>query len=209
MASFDVAFAQRTGDVVALQTFLTTDLQAGDTVTVANVGNGMDGTFTLISTAPYALVNVDEYGELIFDASIIRLNQIIYKDAGADVEWAAVSTGTVTYTQSVVWVQAGDVLTWLGLEPATQNDVEYLEMCTAAANAFCYRKRREAGYSDTMTTVPGPDVFQGTVLYAGMLYRERGAVDGFASFDSMGNPAPTMSIGRIMQLLGCGRPQVG
>ncbi len=46
-------------------------------------------------------------------------------------------------------------------------------------------------------------------VFAAMNYRERGAVDGYASFDGFGNPAPTMSVARIMQLLGCGKPQVG
>jgi hypothetical protein len=45
-------------------------------------------------------------------------------------------------------------------------------------------------------------------MYAALLYRERGSADSFASFDSMGTfPVPS-ALGRILQLLGVGRPQV-
>jgi hypothetical protein len=45
-------------------------------------------------------------------------------------------------------------------------------------------------------------------MYAASLYRERGAVDSFASFDSMGSPTPFGSMGQIMRLLGVNRSQV-
>jgi hypothetical protein len=46
-------------------------------------------------------------------------------------------------------------------------------------------------------------------MYAATLYRERGSVDSFASFDSMAvGASPSATLGRIMQLLGCGRAQV-
>lgn len=209
MITVDVAFAQRTGGVVVLETFVAHQIQIGDSITVANVGNGMDGTQEVISVEPYLVTDVDEWGNLIFDYSVILLNQVLYKDAGDDFERQAVSAGTITYTQSVSWISAGDVLTWLGIQPASQGDVEYLGMCVEASNAFCYRKRREAGFSDSQTTVPGGDVKLGAIQYAAILYRERGAVDGYASFDGFGSPSPTMSVARIMQLLGCGKPQVG
>jgi hypothetical protein len=45
-------------------------------------------------------------------------------------------------------------------------------------------------------------------MYGGALYRQRGSMDSFASFQSMGT-APVMGLnGMIRQLLGIDRPQV-
>lgn len=109
----------------------------------------------------------------------------------------------------VRWVDSAAIESWLGIDLPTQNDVAYLDTCVESGNEWCFRKRLEAGYKDRASLVPSPDVKQGTVMYAAMLYRERGSVDSFASFDSMALGAtPSMSLGRIMQLLGCNRSQV-
>jgi hypothetical protein len=151
---------------------------------------------------------VDDEGYLVFDYDIPRQNQVIYVNNGADVAYEAES-GTLTYTQSVSWIVAADVTSWLGIDVATANDTAFVGVCVNASNAWCYRKRREAGYIDSMTTVPSADVKLGTVMYAATLYRERGSVDSFASFDSMAiGASPSATLGRIMQLLGCGRAQV-
>jgi hypothetical protein len=66
----------------------------------------------------------------------------------------------------------------------------------------------EAGYVDSLTTVPSQDVFLGTQMYGGSLYRQRGSIDQFASFQNMG-VTPVMGLnGMIRQLLGIDRPQV-
>jgi hypothetical protein len=97
---------------------------------------------------------------------------------------------------------------WLGIASATSNDTAFITSCVSAANAYAYRRRREAGYFDSLTTVPGGDVKLGTVMFAGSLYRERGSVDSFASFDQMGTPVPFGSNGQINRLLGVNRSQV-
>lgn len=108
------------------------------------------------------------------------------------------------------WVNSSDVTQWLGIEVATANDTAFIETCVLASNEWCFRKRQEAGYlSDRAAFFPSADVHLGAVNYASMQYRNRGAVDGFASFDSFGGGTPTMSLGQIMALLGCGRAQVG
>ena len=162
----------------------------------------------MVSTEPFYLDGVDDEGYLVFDYDIPRQNQVIYVNSGADVAYEAES-GTLTYTQSVTWIVAADVTSWLGIDVATANDTAFVTVCVNASNAWCYRKRREAGYIDSMTTVPSADVKLGTVMYAATLYRERGSVDSFASFDSMAiGASPSATLGRIMQLLGCGRAQV-
>ena len=48
----------------------------------------------------------------------------------------------------------------------------------------------------------------GTIMYGATLYRERGSVDSFASFDQMGGAVPFGSHGQINKLLGVNRAQV-
>ena len=108
------------------------------------------------------------------------------------------------------WCNSSDVLQWLGIDVATAGDTAFVETCVLASNEWAFRKRQESGYlSDRAAFFPSADVHLGTVNYASMQYRNRGAVDGFASFDSFGGGTPTMSLGQILALLGCGRAQVG
>jgi hypothetical protein len=207
MAVYNIAFHTRIDNYAILQTFVDTDIQTQDSVVVAGADHGFSGTHTVISTEPYLFVRVSEYGDLVFDYDVIMENQFIYKNTGDNFE-RSVATGTVTYTPTCSWITSADVTSWLGIEVATANDTAFIAVCVSAANSWAFRKRREAGYTDSLTTAPDGAAKLGTVQYAATQYRSRGAVDGYASFDSMGMGTPTMSLGQIMQLLGCGRPQV-
>ncbi len=209
MAVASVQHVRRVDNYAAIQTLTDLEVQTGDSITVASVADtGFNATAVVLSTQPYFLEGMDEEGYLVFDYAIPKPNQIVYANSGDDEDYQTVSAGTVTYTQSVSWIVAADVLAWLGIDVATANDTAFVTTCVNASNAWCFRKRREAGYIDSMTTVPSADVKLGTVMYAATLYRERGSVDSFASFDAMGTfPVPS-TLGRIMQLLGCGRAQV-
>jgi hypothetical protein len=48
----------------------------------------------------------------------------------------------------------------------------------------------------------------GQSMLAGALYRERGSVDSFASFEAMNIPGNVGSMGQINRLLGVNRSQV-
>ena len=207
MASYDLAFHTRLDNYAVLQTFVDTDIQSQDSVVVAGASHGFSGTHTVISTEPYQFIGVTEEGDLVFDYDVIIPNQFIYVNAGADYE-RSVATGTVSFSPSPSWIVSADVSSWLGIDVATANDTAFIAVCVSAANSWAFRKRREAGYTDSLTSAPDGAAKLGTVMYAAMQYRSRGAVDGYASFDSMGMGTPTMSLGQIMQLLGCGRPQV-
>lgn len=207
MATYDLAFNTRLDGVVVLQTFVETGIQVGDSVTIAGAGNDMSGTFTVLSAEDFEYLGQSSEGDFEYDNEVIRLYQFLYLDAGTDVT-RTTATGTVTFTPSVSWTTSADVLSFLGIDVATANDTAYITTCVNASNNYCFRKRREAGYTDSMTTVPGADVKFGTTLYAALLYRERGSADSFASFDSMSSVPTPSSMGRIMALLGCGRPQV-
>ena len=207
MATFNLAFHTRLENYAVLQTFVDTDIQSQDSVVVAGADHGFSGTHTVISTEPYLFMGVSDEGDLLFDYDVIMENQFIYKNTGTDFE-RSVATGTVTFTPTCSWITSADVTSWLGIEVATANDTAFIAVCVSAANSWAFRKRREAGYTDSLTTAPDGAAKLGTIMYAATQYRSRGAVDGYASFDSMGMGTPTMSLGQIMQLLGCGRPQV-
>jgi len=209
MAVFTVTHRRRADNVCAVQTLTTpVNVETGDTIVVASVHANFDGTYTVISREPYYFTGKDEYGYLTFDYSQSRENQILYAHNGDDLEYEAAS-GTVTITESCTWIADADVTAWLGIDSATANDTAFITTCRQAANAWCFRKREQAGYTDSLTTVPSADVKLGTIMYAATLYRERGAVDSFASFDAIAVGAvPNLSMGRIMQLLGINRSQV-
>lgn len=206
MAVFTVTHTQRVDGYAIVQTLEGTDIGVGQSITVAGT-TGFNGTFTVLAIPTYYFTGIDDEGDFTYDYDILIPNQLLVASAGADVARDAMS-GTVTWTQTCTWIVAADVLAWLGISVATANDTAFVSACTDAANAFAFRRRKAAGYFDSLTTVPGADVKQGTILYAGALYRERGSVDSFASFNDMGAPAPIGSMGQIMRLLGINRAQV-
>lgn len=208
MAVFTVTNSRRVDNTVALQTLTPTDIGVGQSITVAGVGATFNGSFTVISTEPYELVAVNEFGELVFEPSVLKLNQLIYELAGDDSEYAA-ADGTITWTQTCTWITNQNVLDWLGISPATANDTAFVTVCTDAANALAYRRRKSAGYGqDSLTTVPSGDVKLGTIMYAGNLYRMRGSVD-YQTFEAYSSGSqPISAMGEILRLWGCNRAQV-
>lgn len=107
------------------------------------------------------------------------------------------------------WATATDVELWLGFD-ATGNDQTFLDICVDAANDRCWYYRARAGYQDHPNVSPGSDVKTAVIMYAAQLFRQRGAIDSYASFDQQAFGAiPGQTLGIILQLLGCKRPQVG
>lgn len=160
------------------------------------------------SLVDYELLEVTDEGDLVFDYDVYRPNQVIFPSAGDDIARTA-DSGTLTWEPEVSWITSSDVTQWLGITVATANDTAFIATCVAAANTYCRRVRYEAGYHDDADAAPDDSVKLGTVMYAATLYRERGSVDSFASFDQLGTATPFGTMGRIKQLLGVGRPQVG
>ena len=208
MATFTVTSVQRLDNYAVVQTLQSTEIGIGQSITIAGLTNStLNGTATVLAVPTGRFIGVDEEGDLLFDANEIILNQLLFADTGDDIERQA-DSGTLTWTQTCTWIIAADVLAWLGISVATANDTTFVGACTDAANAFAFRRRKEAGYFDSLTTVPSADVKLGTIMYAGALYRERGSVDSFASFADMTITAPTGSMGQINRLLGVNRSQV-
>jgi hypothetical protein len=207
MSTYAITHRQVTDNYLVVQTLQGTDVGIGQSVTVNGLGATLNGTYTVLDVPTYRYIGVDDEGDWIFDPEEIILNQLLMAKTHADVARGPVS-GTLTSTPVCTWIADADVVAWLGIASATSNDTAFITSCVSAANAYAYRRRREAGYFDSLTTVPGGDVKLGTVMFAGSLYRERGSVDSFASFEQMGNPVPFGSSGQINRLLGVNRSQV-
>ena len=210
MASYTITHSARVdgfGVVQTLEDF--TGLIVGSDINISGLAQThLNGNHVVWSLTEYELIEVTAEGDLVFDTDVYRPNQVIFQDAGDNIARDS-DSGTLQYTPTCTWIDVDDVAEYLGITAATANDTAWMTRCAAASNAFCSRRRIEAGYFDALNTAPNAAVKEGAVLYAGTLYRERGSVDSFASFDQLGTAQPFGSMGRIMQLLGVGRPQVG
>jgi hypothetical protein len=164
------------------------DYFVGDKVRVNGINNNFNGVHTLTAVDTTLFTVTFSKGSVTQTLTGLR---------GAEIEVLP------------QWVSSAEVLVWLGIDVATANDTAFIEDCVDASNEWCWRKRQEGGYlTDRTTFAPSADVVLGATMYAATLYRERGSVDSFASFDTMGVTTPVASLGRIMALLGCGRAQV-
>lgn len=207
MATFTLTHGSRYSNYDVVQTLEDTDIGIGQSITISGSTGGFNGTHTVLAVPVYKFTGIDDEGDFVYDYDIIIPNQLLFKHNGDDLDRDSI-TGTLTWTQTCTWISSSDVLSWLGISVATANDTTFVGSCTDAANAFAFRRRKEAGYFDSLTTVPSADVKLGTIMYAGALYRERGSVDSFASFNELGAPTPVGSMGQIMRLLGVNRAQV-
>ena len=207
MATFTVTHAQRVDGIAVFQTLENTDITIGQTIVVANVGNGFNGTFIVQAIPTFYFHGVGIQGDYEYDYDVTILNQLLVINAGTNVN-RDTATGQITWTQTCTWTTVAAVQEFLGSASATANDTAFITTCVAAANAWCFKRRVQAGYHDSLTTVPDGSVLLGTTLYASGLYRERGTTgDSYASFQDMSGP-PLMTLGRVNQLLGVKRSQV-
>lgn len=208
MAVYQITNKYLIDDYAVVQLLTTAQLDVGGSITVAGVDATFNGTYTVRALPQYLYLGTDDEGDLLFDVNAPILNQVLYARTAADVDRTA-ATGTLTYTPTCTWISAADVLAWLNITPASANDTALIQSAADAANAFCWRRRNEAGYIDSLTVVPSLDVKLGTIMYAGALYRARGSIgDTFATFDTMAT-APIVGLsGQVKQLLGIDRPAV-
>jgi len=213
MATYNTQSKLLLDNYAVLQTLEPTEIVTGQSITVASLSAPFNGTFTVLDIPLYEYIGTDsDTGALLFDANVPRENQVLFACTGANVEYTVIYTGTVTYTQSCTWITVAELVTYLGV--TIDNPSDDYTLATQARNAgndFCYRRRQESGYFDSLTTVPGHDQKLGTLMYASALWRGRGSVqDTFAAFDGMngggGNVNAMTPV--IKQLLGIDRPQV-
>jgi hypothetical protein len=211
MATYNTQSKLLLDNYAVLQTLEPTEIVTGQSITVASLGAPFNGTFTVLDIPLYEYIGTDsDTGALLFDANVPRENQVLFACTGSNVEYTVIYTGTVTYTQSCTWITTAELITYLGVTIDNPSDDYTLAgQARNAGNDFCYRRRQESGYFDSLTTVPGHDAKMGVLMYASALWRSRGSVqDTFATFDGMGGGNVNAMTPVIKQLLGIDRPQV-
>ena len=206
-ATYTLQYATITGGYVTVATNTPNEVVVGASVVVSGAGTAYNGTKTVYAMPQYLLINVDTEGLIEYDYSAPISNAIMWYDAAqVDDVWHAI-TGTLSFTQTCTWITGPQIETYLGIT-TSGDETAFLAQCASAANAFCFRRRQESGYIDSLTTAPSGDVTLGTIMYGAALYRQRGSIDQFASFTDMGT-APVVGLsGIVKQLLGINRPQV-
>ena len=191
---------------VTVTTLTPNEIVVGASITVANAGAAYNGVKSVYAMPQFLPVNVDTEGLIEYDYSYPLENAVMWAESETPMELQAI-TGTITFEQTCTWITGPQIATYLGITTAG-DETAFLVQCAAAANAFCFRRRQESGYIDSLTTSPGGDVTLGTLMMGSAYYRQRGSVDQFASFTDMGT-APTVGLsGIVKQLLGINRPQV-
>jgi hypothetical protein len=209
MATYTITSKQLTANYGVVATLEPNEIVTGQSFTISGL-TGFNGTYVAVDLPQYEFTGTNTPGDLVFNPSVLLPNQVLFALTGSDIE-RTTATGTITYSLTCTWATKADVEDWLGFTttvPSSDNDL--LVIAVAAANAYAYRKRQEAGYFDKSLSVPpSQDVLLGTMMYAGALYRERGSIDQYASFDPLATGTPTGgSMGQIMRLLGVNRPAV-
>ena len=211
MATYTVIFHQRLNDYAVVQTLEATDIAIGESITLAGLGHGLNGTHTVYALPQYEYIGVSDEGDIRLDANVAIPNQVMFYDADDDLERsAAIPPGTLTYTQTCTWVTSAQVQLWLGLpSPLSADETTFLAQCVSAGNQVAYRRRQEANYYDALATSPSGDCTLGTIMLCGAYFRQRGSIDQFASFDAMGQAITTNAFTpMVKQLLGIDRPAV-
>ena len=207
MATYTLQYGVIIPGYVTVTTLTPNEVVVGASVTIAGAGAAYNGTKTVYAQPQYLPINVDSDGIIEYDYSQPLANAVMWADTQTDEVLNAIS-GTLAYTPTCTWITGTQIGTWLGIALAIGDESAFLAQCAAAANAFCYRRRQEAGYIDSLSTSPSGDCTLATIMFGGALYRQRGAIDQFASFSEMGQ-APTVGLSpQIKMLLGIPRPAV-
>ena len=210
MATYTVTNKYLIDNFAVLQLLTPSEIAVGSSITVASVDATFNGSNLVVRALPqYLFLGVDTQGDLLYDYQVPIADQVLYAKTADDVERVAAS-GTVTYEPVCTWVTAAQVMTYLGITITNpSDDYTLLTQSVSAGNQFCYRRRQESGYIDSLTTSPGGDATLGVLMYCAALWRSRGSIEStYATFDGMGL-APQQSLTPIVkQLLGIPRPAV-
>jgi hypothetical protein len=209
MATYTVTNKYLIDDYAVLQLLTPSEIAVGQSITVAGVDATFNGVASVVALPQYLYIGTDTQGDLLYDYQVQIQNQVLYAKTADDVERVAAS-GTVSYAPVCTWVTASDVMTYLGITIANpSDDYTLLTQSVSAGNQFCYRRRQESSYIDSLSASPSGDVTLGTIMYCAALWRSRGSIEAtYATFDGMGS-APQQSLTPIVkQLLGIPRPAV-
>ena len=209
MATYTVTNKYLIDNFAVLQLLTPSEIAVGSSIVVAGVDATFNGSYSVRALPQYLFLGIDTQGDLLYDYQVPIADQVLYAKTADDVERVAAS-GTVANDPVCTWVTAAQVMTYLGITITNpSDDYTLLTQSVSAGNQFCYRRRQESGYIDSLTTSPGGDATLGTLMYCAALWRSRGSIEAtYATFDGMGS-APQQSLTPIVkQLLGIPRPAV-
>ena len=209
MATYTVTNKYLIDNFAVLQLLTPSEIAVGSSITVASVDATFNGTFTVRALPQYLFLGIDTQGDLLYDYDVPIANQVLYAKTADDVSRVAAS-GTVANDPVCNWVNVDELIIYLGV-PLTNpsDDYSLAGQARNAGNQFCYRRRQEAGYIDSLTTAPGEDVKLGTLMYCAALWRSRGSIEStYATFDGMGSATQQSLTPIVKQLLGIPRPAV-
>ena len=209
MATYSVTNKYLIDNYAVLQLLTPSEIAVGQSITVAGVDATFNGTYTVRALPQYLYIGVDSQGDLLYDYQLPIADQVLFAKTADDVERTAAS-GTVSYDPVCTWVTAAQVMSFLGITITNpSDDFTLLTQSTSAGNQFCYRRRQESGYIDSLTTSPGGDATLGTLMYCAALWRSRGSIEAtYATFDGMGSATQQSLTPIVKQLLGIPRPAV-
>ena len=209
MATYTVTNKYLIDNFAVLQLLTPSEIAVGSSIVVASVDATFNGSFVVRALPQYLFVGIDTQGDLLYDYQVPIADQVLYAKTADDVSRSAAS-GTVANDPVCTWVTAAQLMTYIGITITNpSDDYTLLTQSVSAGNQFCYRRRQESGYIDSLTTSPGGDATLGTLMYCAALWRSRGSIEAtYATFDGMGS-APQQSLTPIVkQLLGIPRPAV-
>jgi hypothetical protein len=209
MATYTVTNKYLIDNFAVLQLLTPSEIAVGSSITVAGVDATFNGTYTVRALPQYLFLGIDTQGDLLYDYQVPIADQVLYAKTADGVQRTA-ATGTVANDPVCTWVTAAQVMTYLGITITNpSDDYTLLTQSVSAGNQFCYRRRQESSYIDSLSVSPGGDVTLGTLMYCAALWRSRGSIEAtYATFDGMGS-APQQSLTPIVkQLLGIPRPAV-
>jgi hypothetical protein len=209
MATYTVTNKYLIDNFAVLQLLTPSEIAVGSSIVVAGVDETFNGSYSVRALPQYLFLGIDTQGDLLYDYQVPIADQVLYAKTADDVQRSAAS-GTVANDPVCTWVTAAQLMTYLGITITNpSDDYTLLTQSVSAGNQFCYRRRQEAGYIDSLTTSPGGDATLATLMYCSALWRSRGSIEStYATFDGMGS-APQQSLTPIVkQLLGIPRPAV-
>jgi hypothetical protein len=209
MATYTVTNKYLIDNFAVLQLLTPSEIAVGSSITVASVDATFNGSYVVRALPQYLFLGVDTQGDLLYDYQVPIADQVLYAKTASDVERVAAS-GTVSYDPVCTWVTAAQVMSYLGITIANpSDDYTLLTQSVSAGNQFCYRRRQESSYIDSLSVSPGGDVTLGTLMYCAALWRSRGSIEAtYATFDGMGSATQQSLTPIVKQLLGIPRPAV-
>ena len=209
MATYTVTNKYLIDNFAVLQLLTTSEIAVGSSIVVASVDATFNGSYVVRALPQYLFLGVDTEGDLLYDYQVPIADQVLYAKTASDVERVAAS-GTVANDPVCTWVTAAQVMSYLGITIANpSDDYTLLTQSVSAGNQFCYRRRQESSYIDSLSVSPGGDVTLGTLMYCAALWRSRGSIEAtYATFDGMGSATQQSLTPIVKQLLGIPRPAV-